>query len=98
MPINFDWGIIEEYIIYLHNKNKRNNAKDDVIVEIRKLRLIKPNSRELSIIGNLLAKYSNQASPFTQNIFGYLVEHKLDSVMQLNMGTKKYSMALNLAK
>jgi len=89
LPINFDWGIIEEYIVYLHNENKRNNAPDTEIESMRKLKLVKYESRDLTIIGQLIAKYSQQASPFTTTIFGYFIEHKLYECYSKKYGREK---------
>ncbi|QQS27999.1 MAG: hypothetical protein IPM47_14115 [Sphingobacteriales bacterium] len=89
LPINFDWGVIEQYTAYLHNQSKRNKADADIIDEMRKLKLVRPDSNELSIIGKLIAEYSKQASPFTQTIFGYLVEYKLDEYYAAVYGREK---------
>ncbi|MBK8563983.1 MAG: hypothetical protein IPN76_11735 [Saprospiraceae bacterium] len=77
LPINFDWGVIEEFIVPLNNENKRKNARIEVIEEMRKKKLIQQDDFKLTTLGNLTAKYSNTASPFTATIFGYLIEHKL---------------------
>mgnify|MGYP001290205036 CR=1 FL=1 len=79
LPISFDWEVIEQYHVFLHNANKRNNdASDEAIEEMRSLKLIKPDSRDLTIVGILLSQYSNRASPFTERIFGYFIEHKVN--------------------
>jgi len=77
LPINFDWGVIEEYVSYLNNEKKRSEAGEDLIASMRSLRLVKGENRDLTIIGNLLAQYSNKVSPFTETIFGYLIEYKI---------------------
>ena len=77
LPIDFDWVVIEKYGSFLNNENKRNGAIEDLIIEMRDLRLVKAENRELTIIGKLLAKYSSKASPFTSIIFGYLIEYKI---------------------
>lgn len=78
LPINFDWSVIEKYVVYLNNNNQRNNrASEDTISEMQKLYLIKQNSRDLTLIGDLLRIYSQKASPFTETIFGYFIEHKV---------------------
>lgn len=77
LPISFDWEVIEQYIIFLHNTNKRFNAPENILNEMRGLKLIKPDSCDLTIIGHLLSKYSDRASPFTEMIFGYFIEHKI---------------------
>ena len=78
LPINFDWSVIEKYVVYLNNNNQRNNrASEDTISDMQKLYLIKQNSRDLTLIGDLLRIYSQKASPFTETIFGYFIEHKV---------------------
>ena len=90
LPINFDWGVIENYTTYLQkSQSKRDKASDSIIKEMRDLKLVKSDSRDLTIIGSLISKYSQQASPFTQTIFGYLVEYKLDECYALKYGREK---------
>ena len=77
LPINFDWGIIEKYVEIIKNSNKRNKADENLIQELRDLKLIKSQNRELSIVGELISRYAEKMSPYTAIIFGYLIEYKL---------------------
>ncbi|MDZ4709992.1 MAG: hypothetical protein SH818_16450 [Saprospiraceae bacterium] len=77
LPINFDWEVIEQFSTLLHNSNKRTNGTEEELSNMRKLKLVKPESCDLTIIGNLIARYSDRASPLTGTIFGYLIEHKV---------------------
>lgn len=95
LPISFDWDVIEEFVVYLHNDTKRINAPDEVINRMRLLKLVKNDSRELSIIGNLLKKYSDRESPLTYTIFGYFVEHKVAEYYQNLYGREKVIHSFN---
>lgn len=77
LPINFDWGIIEKYVEIIKNNNKRNKADENLIQELRDLKLIKSENRDLSIVGELISRYAEKMSPYTAIIFGYLIEYKL---------------------
>lgn len=95
LPLNFDWEVIEEFVVYLHNENKRNNASSEVIEKMRSLKLVKNDSTQLSIIGSLLKKYSDRESPFTNTIFGYFVEHKVAEYYQNEYGRDKVEHSFN---
>lgn len=79
LPMSFDWEVIEEFVVFLHHDNKRNSLEDEnmILSEMRDLKLIKRDSRELTFVGQLLREYSKNASPFTKTIFGYFIEHKI---------------------
>lgn len=95
LPLNFDWEVIEEFVVYLHNENKRNNASEEIIEKMRSLKLVKNDSKELSIIGSLLKKYSDRESPFTTTILGYFVEHKVAEYYQNEYGRDKVEHSFN---
>lgn len=98
LPISFDWEAIEEFSMYLHNKNKRDKASDEIIDKMRKLKLVKSDSHELTIVGSLISKYSDQASPFTETIFGYFVEHKVFECYANEYGKDKVEHSVKVGK
>lgn len=89
LPIQFDWSFIDDYVILLNDANKRNNAAPDVLALLRQKKLVQHDSTELTILGQLIKRYSNNASPFTQTIFGYLIEYKLHESYARELGTDK---------
>jgi putative CRISPR-associated protein (TIGR02619 family) len=98
LPISFDWEAIEEFSMYLHNKNKRDKASDETIDKMRKLKLVKSDSHELTIVGSLISKYSEQASPFTETIFGYFIEHKVFECYANEYGKDKVEHSVKAGK
>lgn len=97
LPINFDWEVIEQYHEFLHNANKRSNkASDEEIQAMRDLKLVKSDSKDLTIVGNLLSQYSNRASPFTETIFGYFIEHKVYEYFAIEYGRDKVEHSVKL--
>jgi len=89
LPINFDWEIIERHVQLLHNDNKRKNSSLEIREELVDLRLMKPEGNELTVIGQLISKYSNRESPFTRTIFGYFMEYKFHETLSKKYGAAK---------
>jgi putative CRISPR-associated protein (TIGR02619 family) len=92
LPISFDWAVIEKYVVYLKNNSQLQKATNELKAEMKNLNLIdfdKENKALLTIMGTLLAEYLNRASPFTETIFGYLVEYKLDECYAKIYGREK---------
>jgi len=89
LPINFDWEIIERHVQLLHNDTKRKNSSLEIRKELVDLRLMKPEGNELTVIGQLISKYSNRESPFTRTIFGYFMEYKFHESLSKEYGADK---------
>lgn len=78
LPIDFDWSFIENYVELINKDGKRKNEENNEKLQIlREKKLVYPDNYDLTILGQLIRKYSNTASPFTLTIFGYFIEYKL---------------------
>lgn len=90
MPINFDWSVIEELVHLLHKQKDRDKSEFKSEVDrMRELKLVEQDSIDLTIIGQMLAEYSKNASPFTATIFGYFIEHKIYEMLAGKYGPGK---------
>jgi CRISPR/Cas system-associated protein Csm6 len=76
LPINFDWGILENYTNLIFDTSKIIGRK---IRELESIGIIKKDISpvELTIIGKMLKIFLEQDVPFQKTTLGYLVEYKL---------------------
>lgn len=98
LPINFDWGIIEDLVDLLHNKNKREKPENkEGLEKMKALKLVESGSSELTIIGQMLKEYSVNASPFTATIFGYFIEYKIYEALAQHFGAENVEHSVKLS-
>jgi hypothetical protein len=55
-----------------------------------------PDDNDLTIIGQLISKYSNKASPLTSTIFGYFIEYKFHEMLSNKYGGHKVEHSVKL--
>lgn len=74
-PLDVDWSLLEQYSSFLTDPNL---AEGGNLENLQKLGLMKPNSKEMTILGNVLAKYIlNNDQPFAASTIGYMIEYKI---------------------
>lgn len=92
-PIGYDWFAIEKFSVLLHKtpQARKNPKVKEVIDEMVAFKLVKPNTYDLTILGNLLKQYLENRStpPLTGTMMGYFVEHKLYKYYQEKYGRDK---------
>lgn len=92
-PIGYDWFAIEKFSILLHKtpQARQNSKVKEVVNEMIAFKLVKPDTYDLTILGNLLKQYLENRStpPLTGTMMGYFVEHKLYKYFQEKYGRSK---------
>jgi CRISPR/Cas system-associated protein Csm6 len=79
LPFNFDWGLLELLADYIQDKELRAMLSDDskILDSLRKYKIIKSETRELTTIGNLIEKFIDHRLPEGKTSFGYFAEYKV---------------------
>lgn len=79
LPFHFDWGLLELLADYIQDGELRNLLSDDskVLRQLREYKIVKSESKELTIIGSLVEKYIDSRLWEGKASFGFFAEYKV---------------------
>ena len=79
LPIQFDWGLVEQYYPYLKKDLEPKHDKK-IGDELKALHLMQQNNKgfyKTTVLGKMFAGFVEKESPLAKNVLGYFVEYKL---------------------
>ncbi len=79
VPFHYDWGLLELLADYIEDKDLRERLPEDNIIldTLRKYKIVKSDSRGLTILGSLIEKFTNIRLWEGKTSFGYFAEYKV---------------------
>lgn len=79
VPFHYDWGLLELLADYIEDKDLRERLPEDskILDTLRKYKIIRRDSRDLTILGSLIEKFTNTRLWEGKTSFGYFAEYKV---------------------
>lgn len=84
LPFHFDWGLLELLADYIQNEDLRvglPETNEEALDLLRRYRIVKNQTTELTIIGTLIKKFVDQRLWEGKSSFGYIAEYKVYEVL-----------------